>query len=157
MKINVYEHKGFYIAEIDEVLHSQLMKYWDEDHDNIEFAKDIELPIKGVHMYLCYIEKDKSWDAICVMETDKGVQLFGEAFNNKEYALKWLVNDYYDTAELLKQDRRNNPLLDEVERLRELIDACVDHIINFEDEEAENVLHELGFFDTEIKEYLGGK
>lgn len=153
MKINAYEYKDLKVAEISEDLHTELMKYWTEDHD--EFSNDIKLPVNGIYSYLCWIEKDKSWDAIQAMENKDGsIKLFGEEFKNKEYALRWLRNEYYDTRDLLWQDNRNNPQLDELERLRDLVDACVDHIINFEEDEAENVLEDIGFYRCEIKEYI---
>lgn len=153
MKINVYEYKDIKIAEISEDLHSELMKYWTEHYG--EFTNKIKLPIDWISNYLCYIEKDKTWDAIQVMKNKNGdIKLFGEAFEHKEYALRWLRNEYYDTDDLLWQDDRNDPQLDELERLRELVEACANHIVSFEDDEAENVLENLGFYRCEIRELL---
>lgn len=149
MKINAYEYKNLKVAEISEDLHAELMKYWtDED-------KNIKLPVNGIYSYLCWIEKEKFWDAIQAMESNDGsIKLFGEEFKNKEYALRWLRNEYYDTYDLLQQDNRNNPMLDELERLRDLVNSCVNHIVSFEDDEAEKVLENLGFYRCEIKEYI---
>ena len=154
MNITVYEHKGYNVAEIDETLHKNLMKYWDDTYE--EFRNDIEIPVKDVYRYLCHIEKDNTWDAIYVMENSNGsISLFGEEFLHKEYALKWLTDEYYDTDELKNKDVRNNPLLDEVERLRELVKGCVEHISEFEDDDntTAKVLLDIGFFDTEIDQY----
>ena len=99
--ITVYNYKGLNVADISEDLHSELMKYWTED------KKDIQLPVKDVFSYLCWIEEDKSWDAIQAMEMSDGYHLFGEAFIHKEYALRWLANEYEDTDDLLEEDRKS--------------------------------------------------
>ena len=103
--ITVYDYKGFEIADISEDLHSELMRYWTEEQD--EFSKDIKLPVEGIDHYLCWITKDNCWDAIQAMETNtEGIKLFGQAFNNKEYALRWLAGEYDDTDELVEEDRK---------------------------------------------------
>lgn len=154
MKINAYEYKDLKIAEISEDLHAELMKYWDEEYE-FEFNSNIKLPVNGIYNYLCWFEKNKSWDAIHAMENKDGsIKLFGEEFRNKEYALRWFRNEYYDTYDLLWQDKRNNPQLDELERLRSLVNACADHIISFEENQAKNVLENLGFYRCEINEYI---
>lgn len=101
--ISIYKYKELEVAEINEELHSNLMKYWTEDRDDKE---NISMPVENITSYLCWIEKDKSWDAIQAMETNNGYHLFGEAFNHKEYALRWLANEYDDTDELLEEDRK---------------------------------------------------
>ena len=40
------------------------------------------------------------------------------------------------------------------ERVELLLARCVDHITQFEDEEAETVLRSLGFTEDEIEKYL---
>ena len=94
-----YEYNGVKVAEIHTRVHSELMKYWTDN------KKDVQLPIDNVFCYLCWIEKDKVWDAICVMETKDGLYLFGESFIHKENALKWVVGDYEDTDELIIKDK----------------------------------------------------
>ena len=44
--------------------------------------------------------------------------------------------------------------LKEMERLKLLLTRCVNHIIQFEDEDAETVLRSLGFTEDEIEEYM---
>ena len=99
----IYKYNGIELAEISEELHSELMKYWTEDRDNIE---NISMPIENITSYLCWIEKDKVWDAIQVMKTNNGYHLFGESFKHKKYALRWIANEYEDTDELLEEDRK---------------------------------------------------
>ena len=153
MKINAYEYKDLKVAEISEDLHEELMKYWEDEHD--EFSKDIILPVNGIYSYLCWIEKDKSWDAIQAMENKDGsIKLFGVEFQNKEYALRWLRNEYYNIDDLLWEDNRNNPQLDELERLKSLVDSCAYHIVSLDTDKAKNVLEDLGFYRCEIKKYI---
>ena len=44
--------------------------------------------------------------------------------------------------------------LKEAERLELLLTRCVDHIVQFEDEDTESVLKSLGFTEDEIKKYM---
>jgi len=105
MNVIVYEYNGYNVAEIDEILHKNLMKYWDGDYT--EFRSDIEIPVKGVYRYLCYIEKDNTWDAIYVIEnSDNEISLLGEEFHNKKYALQWLVDEFCDIDELKREDNK---------------------------------------------------
>ena len=99
----VYKYNGIELAEISEELHSELMKYWTEDRDDKE---NISMPVENITSYLCWIEKDRVWDAIQVMKTNNGYHLFGESFIHKEYALRWIANEYEDTNELLEEDRK---------------------------------------------------
>ena len=96
----MYEYKGIMVAEISEENHTELMKYWTEE------KLDIQMPEEGVLSYLCWIEKENSWDAICAMKTEGGYHLFGEDFVHKEYALRWLAGEYDETEELKEEDRK---------------------------------------------------
>lgn len=97
---NIFEYKGIKVAEISEDIHSELMEYWTEDN------KNILMPVENVTSYICWIENDKSWDAIQAMETNDGYHLFGETFIHKEYALRWIAGEYEDTDDLLEEDRK---------------------------------------------------
>ena len=96
----ILEYKEIKVAEINEDLHSKHMRYWTEDN------KNISMPAENITSYLCWIENDKSWDAIQAMKMNDGYHLFGQAFRHKEYALRWLANEYDDTDDLVKEDRK---------------------------------------------------
>ena len=96
----IHEYNGFKIAEITEEAHSELMRYWTEE------SRDIELPDSNITDYICWIEKDQTWDAICAFKGKDDVLMFGESFNNKEYAFKWIADEYVDIEELKEEDRK---------------------------------------------------
>ena len=102
--MNIFEHKGFEIAEIGEEEHSELMRYWTEMEYLEEEKNDIVLPDENIFNYLHFTD-DKFWDAICAMEMKKGYHLFGQAFHYKKNALKWIVGEYDDTDELVEKDK----------------------------------------------------
>ena len=109
--IKVFEYKGIQVAEIDEVLHSGLMRYWIEDIDEVyekDYSTQIVLPDKNIFNYLYCSEKDKTWDPICVMEMNDRYHLFREEFIQKEYALRWIANEYLYTDELKEEDRMSS-------------------------------------------------
>ena len=97
----IHEYNGLQIAEITKAAHSELMRYWNEDE-----PRDIVFPDENITDYICWIEKDQTWDAICVSKGKTELLMFGEEFNNKEYAFKWLANEYEDTDELKEEDRK---------------------------------------------------
>ena len=58
------------------------------------------------------------------------------------------------TSEKRKRINTENPMLKELKRLRELVDKCATHIVDFEEDTAEEVLRELGFTESEIKKHI---
>lgn len=89
---------GHKFTFINEEQHSELMKYWDEEHELQEFCTDIKVPYDDIYSYI-YME-DNGYDCIHVMRTEKGVHLFGCAVANLENAFRWFINDYEDESEI---------------------------------------------------------
>ena len=145
LEYEVYEYNGFEIAEINEELHSELMKYWDEDEE------DVSMPIENITNYLCWIEKDKTWDAICAMKTPNGYSLFGEEFIHKEYALRWIAGEYEDTDELKEEDRKVDKIMDK--RLQELIETFNKKLVEAQDARLEVMDYLEKEYGIDIIEY----
>ena len=70
---------------------------------------------------------------------------------------KYMQNEALDAAvnAIVEKELSNyKDNLKEAERLELLLTRCVDHIVQFEDEDTESVLKSLGFTEDEIKKYM---